>query len=109
MPPALNISPAVGSLMIPHGHIDQLEVELGRAEDEVEVAERIEVAEVEAVGSDRVVVGPAQHLGPAQGVLDVLSQQPGKGYAEKLVTQKIQKAHRLLLHRVDEADPVDEL
>src|SRR5438105_12940111 len=108
MAPALDISLTVGSLVIAHRHVDNLEVELGGAENQVEVAKRIEVAEVGAVGGDGLVVCPAQHFGPAKRVLDVLAEQPGKSHAEKLVAEEVQKAHRLLFHRVDKAHTVDE-
>src|SRR3984893_10389054 len=108
MAPALDVSLTVSSLMIAHRNVDNLEVELGGAENQVEVAERIEVAEVGAVGGDGLVVGSAQHLGPAKRVLDVLAEQPGKSNAEELVAEEIQKTHRLLVHRVDKPHTVDE-
>src|ERR1700731_5361017 len=108
MAPSLDVSLTPGSLMIARRHVDHLEVELGGSENQVEVTERIEVTEVGAVGGDGLVVGPAQHLGPAKRVLDVLAEQPGKSHAEELVAEEIQKAHRLLFHRVDKPHTVDE-
>ena len=80
-----------------------------RAEQQIEIAERIEVAEVGAVGRDALVVGAAQHLGAAQRVLDRLPEQPREGQAEELVAEQVEEAHRLLLHRVDQPHAVDEL
>ena len=48
--------------------LDDLEVLLGRAEDQVEIAERIEVAEIAALRAPTLVVLPQQHLGAAQRV-----------------------------------------
>ena len=51
---------AVGALAVADRQVDDLQVQLGGAEEQVEVAERIEVAEVGAVGGDALVVGLAQ-------------------------------------------------
>jgi hypothetical protein len=89
--PALDIGLPVSPFVIAHRHVDDLEVELGRTKYQIEVAERIEIAEVGSVGGDRIVVGPAQNLGAAQRILDVLAEQPGEGQAEKLVAEEVQK------------------
>ena len=47
---------AVAALVVADGEVDDAEVEPRGAEQEVEVAERIEVAEVRAVGGDPLVV-----------------------------------------------------
>src|SRR3954469_24109656 len=67
--PALDVGLAVGALAVADRHLDELQVELGRPEQEVEIPEGIEVPEVGAVGGELLVVLPAQDLGAAEGVL----------------------------------------
>src|SRR6266540_5512021 len=54
MSPALNIGRAVGALTVPNGQVDDAQREPCRAEQQVEVPERVEVAEVGTVGSNPV-------------------------------------------------------
>ena len=51
---------AVGARAVADRQFDDLEVELGGAEEQVEVAEGIEVAEEGAVGGDALVVASAR-------------------------------------------------
>src|SRR5215471_246935 len=76
---------AVGAAGIADGNLDRLEAELGSAEDQLEVPERIEVTEITAGGLDPRVVGAPQRLGAAQRVGEALRQQPGKEQREGLV------------------------
>jgi hypothetical protein len=62
MPPAGDIRRAVGPLTVADGQVDDLQVELGRTEDQVEVAERVEVSKVGAVGGDLLIVLLPQDL-----------------------------------------------
>ena len=73
MAPALDVGGTIGALLVADRHVGDLEVQLGGAEQEVEVAEGIEVAEVGAIGGDLVVVYARQHLGPAKRVLESLA------------------------------------
>src|SRR5262249_39770840 len=65
---------AVGAAGIADRNLDGLEAELGSAEDQLEIPERIEVAEITALSLDPRVVGAPQRLGAAQGVGDALRQ-----------------------------------
>src|ERR1051326_1725532 len=106
--PALNVRGSVGTFPVADRHLDDLETELGGAEQQIEVTERIEITEVAPIGGDALVLGAWQHLGAAQRVLDRLSEQPGERHAEELVPEEIEEPHRLLLHRVDEPHAVHE-
>ena len=57
MAPPLDVGRAVGALAVSDRQLDDLEPELRGAEQQVEIAERIEVAEVCAVGRERLVGG----------------------------------------------------
>ena len=56
---------SVATAGIAYGNLDRLEAQLRGAEDQVEVSEWIEIAEVAATSLEPPVVGPAQRLGPA--------------------------------------------
>src|SRR6266480_4763446 len=83
--PTLDVGLTVGSGLITNGQIRNAQVEFRGTEEEVEIAERIEVAKVSAVAGDGIVVGTEQNLGSAKRVFDRLPQQPAEGEAEKLV------------------------
>lgn len=78
MPKARNLSFTIGPSRIADRQIDRLEIELRGAEDEVEIAERIKIAEVGLAIPKPVVIRTAHHFGAAQGVRVALVQQPGE-------------------------------
>ncbi len=100
---------AVGAAGVADGNLDRLEAELGSAEDQLEIPERIELPEITASGLDPRIVAAAHRLGAAQRVGEALRQQPGEKQREGLVGDEIEEAHRLLLHRIYETGAVDEL
>src|SRR5580765_7902565 len=109
MPPTLDVGRAVLTRTVANRNFYDLQLELRSSEEQVEVSERVEIAEVGAVMRDPCIVGFPQDLGPTQGVLDRLPKQPGESPAEKLVAEEVEKTHRLVRHRVDQAHTVDEL
>ena len=74
LPPPRDVGFAVEPLTVSDRNLGDLEVELRGAEDEIEVAERVEVPEEGAVRRDSLVVLPPQHLGPAERVLDTAAR-----------------------------------
>src|SRR4051812_25811876 len=76
--PALDIGGSVGTLSIANRQLHDLESQLRGAEQEIEVAKRIEVAEVRAVCRDRLVGLAAKDLCPTKRVLDRLSKKPAE-------------------------------
>src|SRR6476659_4388276 len=107
--PALDVRRAVRPLPVPNWQVHDAQRQPRRAEEQIEVAERVEVAKISTVGGNPLIVRPAQHFGSAQGVFDRLSKKPRKRQAEELVPEQIPEAHRFLFHRVHEPDAVDEL
>ncbi len=89
--------------------LNDLQVLLGSAEDQVEIAERVEIAEVFALARQHFVIPAEQHLGAAQRVrhagVDEIAEQVGKA----AVGDEIERSHRLVLHGIDETGAVDEL
>src|SRR5208282_3408566 len=106
--PARDVGLAVSALCVANRHVNDLQIELGSAEDEIEIAEWIELPEVASISRDQVVVLSTQHLGAAKRVLDFLSQQPRKSDREKLVSDQVEEAHRPRFHRVNQPHAVDE-
>src|SRR3990172_3335420 len=89
--PPLDVGPPVGPALVTDGQVEDLQSEPGRAEEEIEIAKRVEVPEVRPLGGDALVVASPQGLGAAQRVLDGLSQQPGEKQAEDLVPHKVEE------------------
>lgn len=76
MLPAGDVGCTIGALAIADGEIDDLEVEFGGSEDQVEIAEGIEIAKVGAVGCYFFVVFFPHHFGAAKGIFDGLTEHP---------------------------------
>lgn len=74
MLPAGDVGRAVGPLAVADGKVDDLQVEFCRAEDQVEVAKGVEIAEIGTVGGDILVIFPPHDLGAAERILDGLPQ-----------------------------------
>src|SRR5712691_6051564 len=104
-----DIGRPVGALAIADGNLHDAEVELGRAEDQIEIAEGIKVAEMRPAGREpRVVVAP-DDLGAAQRVLDRLADEQGKEQSEEAIAEEVEEAHGLRIHAIDEARAHGEL
>src|SRR5260370_12734400 len=89
-------------------NLDDRKAEAGYTEEQVEIAEWIELAEMFPPGFDLFVVGLEQDLGPAQRVSNGLLEQPREQLAEEPVANVIDELHRAFFHGIDEAGPVDE-
>src|SRR5262245_59967958 len=104
-----DLSLAVAAAGVADGNLDRLEAELRGAEDQLEITERVEVPEVAATGLQARIVDARYRLRSAQRIGEALRQTPGEQQREALVGDEIEKAHRLILHRIDQARAVDEL
>ncbi len=93
---------------VAYWHLDDRYPQAGRAEKQVEIAERVEVAEMLAPGLDLCVVRFEQHLRTAQRVTDRLFQKPREKLAEEPVADIVHELHGPLFHRVHEPRPIDE-
>src|SRR6185437_14565571 len=91
MAKARNLGLAIGPTGVPDRHFDDFQGQLRGAEDQIEIAERIEIAEIAASGLEPLVVGAPQHFGAAQRVGETLSEQPAEGVREQLVGDEIEK------------------
>ena len=100
---AADVGRAIGTGEIMDGNLDDLQIQFRRTEDQIEITEGIEIAEVRAVGGDLIVVGAVKDFGAAECVLEPLVEQVGEGKTEELVAQDVEKTHRLVLHRVHES------
>jgi hypothetical protein len=88
--------------------LDDFQILFRGAEDQVEVSKRIEIAEIGAIPRQHLVVFAQQHLGAAQRIgqsgIDEIAEQIGK----TPVGDQVERAHRLVLHRIDQPGAVDE-
>src|ERR1700730_7275869 len=109
MRPALDVGFPVCAFTVTNREVDELEIVFGRSKNQIEIAEWINFTEICAIGGDHFIITLAEHLGPAQRVFDVLAKKPGERQAEEFVAKKIEEPHGLLLHRIDQANAVDEL
>ena len=70
-----DVGGAVGALPVADGDLNDLAVQLGGAEQQIEIAERIQASEIAPPRLNPAVVAAPQHLDPAQRVLHRLAQQ----------------------------------
>ena len=108
---ALDLYLAIGAGAVADGKVHDLHVLLGGAEEEIEVAEGIELAEVAAAGGEPFVVNAPEDLGAAEGVLVGLAEDEAERQAEEFVGIEIQQPHGLALHgaRQETADLIETL
>ena len=92
MAPSLDVCFPVGAFGIPDRKIHKLEIVFRGSKEQIEIAERIEVAEVRTVGGNGVIRPLAEGLGAAQRVFDVLAQQPGEREAEEAIAEAVRAA-----------------
>jgi len=109
MTPALDVCFPIGARAVANGQIHQPQVEFGRSENQIEISKRIKLAEIGRVASERFVILAEQDFGSAKSILELLSQQPTEGEAEKFVGHHIQELHGLLLHRIHQSDTIYKL
>src|SRR5919108_989736 len=107
--PAADVRGSVRARLVADGQVDDLEVEPRCTEEQVEVAERVEVAEVRAACGELFVVAATKDLGSAERVLHALAHDALEEPREDFVTDRVQKAHRAGFHVIDETRAVDEL
>ena len=88
--------------------LDDFEVLLGRPEDQIEIPEWIEIAEIAAFPREHLIVLAQQNLGTAQRVGEPGVDEIAEQIREKPVGDQIERTHRLLFHRVNQPGAVDE-
>ncbi len=71
------------------------QIQFRRAEDQIEIAERIEIAEIGTVPRNGLVIRAEENLGAAKRVLDILAKQPAEREAERLVRNHVEELHGL--------------
>ena len=69
---------AICSLGVADRYFNHFQIELGGAEDQIEISERVEISEIGAVSCDIEIVRLGQHFGTAQRVGETLVEEPGK-------------------------------
>ncbi len=76
MTEALDLGSAIGTVFITDGHLKHFQIKFHRAENQIKITERVEIAEIMAIGSKLIIMMLEHDLGPAQGVLKALAQKP---------------------------------
>ena len=106
---ARNVGFSVGAVPVADRDVADFQVEEGRAEEQVEIAEGIEVAELLYTNQQSLIIRLEKHFCAAKAVLDRLAQYGGQGDGEKLVAHEIQETHCLFFHGVNQSAAVGEL
>src|SRR4029077_13193461 len=109
MAPATNVCRSVLPVTIPNRHVHDLKMLFAGTEEQIKIAERIKIAEEVAVPFNLLVIGSMQHLRSAKGVLNGLAEQPAESVAKEFVRNNVAELHCLTFHRIDQANPVDEI
>src|SRR5579863_1371178 len=108
IPEARYLGFAEGARLVVDWRLDEFQILFRCSEDQVEIAERIEIAEIAPLAREHLVILAHENLGAAQRIgeagVDEIAEQIGKEPVGKLV----ERAHRLGFHRIDQAGAVDE-
>src|SRR5438445_454676 len=94
---------------VAHRDVPDPHLQASGADQQVEVAERVELSEKGTIRDQGLVVLLEQRLGAAQSVLDGLTQEPAESDAEKPVAHQVGETHRLVLHGIDQPAAVGEV
>ena len=108
MAPAGYIRISVNPFAIMDWDFDNLQPHPRSTKNQIEIAERIEVAKEGAISGQPAIVRTANHLGAAQRVSEPLAKYKGESHREEFVAKKVEEAHRLLFHGVDQPRAIDE-
>src|SRR5690606_10598022 len=99
----------VRAVFVTNREVANAELQKRGAEEEIEIAEWIKVAEPFDPTRDSVHVVAQKHLGAAEAVFDRLAQHVGKRDRKKFLPEQTQETHRLLFHWIHQATAVREL
>src|SRR6266511_1042435 len=108
-PDVLDVRAAVIALIVANRDFDDVQVELRGAEEQVEVAKRVEIAKESPSRRDLLVVAPPERLGAAQCVLEGLAEQIAEGCPKEFVGEGVEQRHRAAAARIDQPAAVGEL
>src|SRR5687768_3962955 len=100
---------SVGSRAVIHGNVDYTGTKDCGREQELEVAERIEVAEIMSPSHESFVIAMRHELGPAEAVTEPYVQHEAEQLGKEHVPEPVEKSHGFAFHWVHEARPVDEV
>ena len=87
MAPSRDICFAVDAFTIANWNFHDLQPHSSGAKNQIEVAERIEVAEKRTVVGQLEIVQTANYLGATQRVLKALSKNEGKSHGKEFITK----------------------
>ena len=104
-----DVGSAVGPRLVANRHLDDLELQPRCSEEEIEIAERVAAGELRAKAEQTLPVPPAEDLGAAERVFELLAEDEGEGDGEEAIRDQVQEAHRPFVQGVDQAGAVDEL
>ena len=74
MSEAMDLGGPVGSALVSNRYFQNLKIELGCSEQQIEISEGIELSKIRSVGGDVLVVSSKQDFRSAERVLDPFTQ-----------------------------------
>src|SRR5215203_1799058 len=92
-----------------HGNVDYTGSKYGGGKQELEIAERVEVAEIVAPANEPLVVAPRHKLGAAQAVSELHVEHEAQHLREEHIAEPVEESHRFAFHWVDEAGAIHEV
>src|SRR5271157_2225508 len=104
-----DVGGSIGPLAVPDRHLDDLQIQLGRPKQEVEITKGIQLSKIASAPRQLLIPGPPEDLGTAEAVLDRLADERAQEQGEKAIAQQVEEAHGLGVHSVNQAATIDEL
>ena len=102
-----DVGAAVGALLVAHRYFNDFEVELAGAKEQIEIPKGIEITEIGAAPLEVLVVLFPDGFGAAEGVLESLTQQPGKQGGKGAIGRSIERWHCGITARINQPAAID--
>jgi hypothetical protein len=109
MPPSLYLNIPVLPIPVSDRHINNFPIQTGRAEQQVKIAERVEIAEIRAIGHDAGIILLPEHFRSAKSVFNGLAEEPTEEFSKNMICNHVQKSHGFIVHWIHHSAPINEL
>src|SRR5688572_26432173 len=104
-----DVGRSIGSRAVIHGNVDYTGTKDCGRKEELEVAERIKVAEIMSPSHKALVIAARHELRPAEAVTKPHVQHEAQQLGKEHVPEPVEKSHRFALHWVHEPRAVHEI
>src|SRR5260370_41272432 len=96
----MDIGFAVSARNVADGYVNDSQSQCSGGVEQLEIAERIEVAEIAPPCLHALIVGARDEFRPAERIADANIQNPAEHFREENISQPSKKAHCIAFRRI---------